>query len=64
MENNKKNRGFFCRSAEGSPTVFSRVVITVYIPENYSGKETPKGLEGIVVSVHIGSGIVTVSISE
>ena len=64
MENKKKNRGFFCRSAEGSPTVFSRVVITVYIPENYSGKETPKGLEGIVVSVHIGSGIETVSISE
>lgn len=64
MGNKKKNRGFFCRSAEGSPTVFSRVVITVYIPESYSGKESPKGLEGIVVSVHIGSGIVTVSTSE
>ena len=52
------------RSAEGSPVVFSRVVVTVYIPKSYLGKELPKGLEGIVVSVHIGSGIVTVFISE
>lgn len=44
--------------------VFSRVVMTVYIPESYSGKESPKGLEEIVVSVHAGSEIVTVSVSE
>ena len=60
----KKKKKKLQRAAEGPPSVFNRVPMTVFKPGKYLGKESPKGLKRIVLSAYIGSGIVAVSTSN